>query len=430
MTAGNLDLDAWLERLETLHPKVVDLGLERISAVLERLELGSPGYRVITVGGTNGKGSTVAMLERLLKTGGSKVGALTSPHLWRFNERVRIDGRMATDEELGSWFEAVESARSAASLTFFEFTTAAALWGFGRCGVEIAVLEVGLGGRLDAVNAIDPDVAVVTSIALDHQNWLGETRAEIGFEKAGIFRAHRPCIVGDPEPPETLLAHARALRAQMFRYGPDFRVSRGKDGLDYQGIAARRLALPETAITGNVDGRNLGCALAALECLGTQALPDSKTIREALADLQVPGRFQRVDVDQTEWILDVAHNPAAAANLARQLRREPVRRTFAVIGMLEDKDTEGVARALRDVVHCWVAVPIDRPRGQDETRLAQRLKDGGAKRVREANSVTRACDDLRSEVGKGDRVIVLGSFYVVAPAGEALGLYCAPPRSA
>jgi len=424
---GESDLDTWLRRLETLHPKVVDLGLERISLVLERLGLDDPQFQVITVAGTNGKGSTVAMLESLLRGAGRSVAALTSPHLWCFNERVRINGRMAGDAELISWFEAVEAARHADALTFFEYTTAAAVLGFQQAGVEIAVLEVGLGGRLDAVNAIDPDVAIVTSIDLDHQNWLGATRAEIGREKAGIFRPDKPAIVGDPDPPGTVAAHALAVGAKLFRYGPDFRIEHRAAGLDYVGIAARRSGLPDTAITGNVAGRNLGCALAALECLGDDSLPDAGVLTAGLADLQVPGRFQCRQIGGVEWILDVAHNPAAAANLARQLAVRPPRRTHALIGMMEDKDAAGLARELANSVDRWIAVPIDRPRGQDAAALSARLREGGAGDVRAVDSVEAACAGLLAEAANGDRVVVLGSFYVVAPAAEALGLYCAAP---
>ena len=427
MSPDDTDIDSWLQRLEMLHPKAVDLGLERIGLVLERLGLTEPGFKVITVAGTNGKGSTVAMLESALRGAGRSVAALTSPHLWRFNERVRIDGRMASDAELISWFEAVERARDSKALTFFEFTTAAALLGFHRSDIEVGVLEVGLGGRLDAVNAIDPDVAIVTSVDLDHQNWLGDTRDRIGYEKAGIFRPGKPAIVGDPDPPATVAAHAEAIGATLYRYGPDFRIERRAEGLDFFGMATRRAALPDTALTGNVEGRNLACVLAALECMGEDMLPDSSALSAALGGLQVPGRFQRLLVDGVEWILDVAHNPAAATNFARQLASEPRRRTHALIGMMEDKDSVGVARALAERVDCWTAIPIDRPRGQDAETLAARLREGGARDVRTAESVETACVRLGAAAAKDERVVVLGSFYVVAPVAEALGLYCAAP---
>ncbi len=430
MNPAESDLGAWLRQLEKLHPKVVDLGLERISLVLERLGLTDPEFKVITVAGTNGKGSTVAMLESLLRGAGRSVAALTSPHLWRFNERVRINGRMASDAELIAWFKAVETARHGSALTFFEYTTAAAVLGFQQAGIEIAVLEVGLGGRLDAVNAIDPDVAIVSSIDLDHQNWLGATRAEIGREKAGIFRPDKPAIVGDPDPPDSVAAYAREIGAALYRYGADFRIERGAAGFDYSGIAARRSGLPVTAITANAAGRNLGCVLAALECLGGNSLPGAAELTAGLAGLQVPGRFQRRQIAAVEWILDVAHNPAAAANLARQLAAEPRRRTYALIGMMEDKDAVGLARALAESIDHWTVVPIERPRGQDAATLRARLVAGGAGDVRAAESVAEACARLRAETVSGDRVVVLGSFYVVAPAAEALGLYCAAPARA
>jgi dihydrofolate synthase/folylpolyglutamate synthase len=427
VSPDDTDFDSWLQRLEMLHPKAVDLGLERIGLVLERLGVTEPGFKVITVAGTNGKGSTVAMLESALRGTGRSVAALTSPHLWRFNERVRIDGRMASDAELISWFEAVELARDGNALTFFEFTTAAALLGFHRSNIEVGVLEVGLGGRLDAVNAIDPDVAIITSVDLDHQNWLGATRDRIGYEKAGIFRPGKPAIVGDPDPPATVAAHAAAIGATLYRYGPDFRIERRAEGLDFFGMATRRAARPDTASTGQVEGRNLACVLAALECMGEDMLPDSSALSAALGGLQVPGRFQRLLVDGVEWILDVAHNPAAATNLARQLASEPRRRTHALIGMMEDKDSVGVARALADRVDCWITLPIDRPRGQDAETLAARLREGGARDVRTAESVEAACVRLGAAAAEDERVVVLGSFYVVAPVAEALGLYCAAP---
>ena len=410
-------LEAWLEWQAGLHPTEIELGLERVQAVLGAMDLARPAARVITVGGTNGKGSCVAVLEALALESGVPVGAYTSPHLLRYNERVRVDGREVDDAALVEAFEAVERARGDTSLSYFEFGTVAALEIFRRRGVQLALLEVGLGGRLDAVNAVDPQVAVVTSVGLDHQEWLGPDRDSIGREKAGIFRAGRPAVIGDRAPPETLL---RAAGEDALRLGRDFDWS--ADGAGWRWRSARRelAGLPRAMLGAPALLDNAACALAAFVAL--YPLDDTSAAR-ALARLRLPGRLQRVP-GAVEWWLDVAHNPDGAAVLAGALAAAPTAgRTLAVAGMLEDKDAAAIGRALDGQVDLWFAGSVDSPRGLSGAALAARLRAGVGTPVEAADSVIAACQAAQAAARTGERVLVCGSFHAVGPALEWLGVY-------
>jgi dihydrofolate synthase / folylpolyglutamate synthase len=409
-----LSLADWLARLEQLHPSTIELGLDRVRRVKDALGL-DPAFPLIIVGGTNGKGSTCAYLEAILGAAGYKTGLYTSPHLLRYNERVRIAGRDASDAELVAAFEAIDAARGDTSLTYFEFGTLGAMVQFIDAGVDVAILEVGLGGRLDAVNVFDADAAIVSSVDLDHMDYLGDTREQIGFEKAGIYRAGRPAICADPVPPVSLLDQARHLGADLRCVDQDFFVHREPDHWDFHGQAANWLALPLPAMAGACQLRNAAGALAGLEALQDQ-LPVSETaIRQGLVTARVPGRFQRI-ARAPEVIVDVAHNPEAARALAATLREQPVAgRTLAVVGMLADKDAAGVFAALSGVIDAWWMCTPDTPRACAAAALAAVLRDhAGGAAISVQPNVQIALAEARSAAHEGDRILVFGSFYTVA----------------
>jgi dihydrofolate synthase/folylpolyglutamate synthase len=414
-------LDEWLAWQETLHPLAIDLGLERIRPVLLRLALQQPPCAVITVGGTNGKGSSVAMLDAILRAAGYRVGAYTSPHLLRYNERICIDGVAVDDATLCAAFERVDQARQDASLTYFEFGTLAAFSIFAAmqataAPLDVVILEVGMGGRLDAVNLWDADVALVTAIGIDHTAWLGDTREEIAFEKAGIFRAGRPAVCGDPDPPHTLLQHADKIGAPLYRFGRDFGYNVDGMAWSWWSVTQRRHALPHPALRGPFQLQNAAGVLMVLELLG-QALPlpvNQGDIRQGLSAVQLAGRFQ-VLPGMPLRILDVAHNPHGAQVLAQSLRTQPCAgQTHAVMSMLADKDIDGVISVMRDVIDVWHVAGLDVPRGVSGAQLAGRLQAAGITSVHVHASVTAAYQQAGSHAQPIDRVVVFGSFYTVA----------------
>ena len=351
-------LNDWLRWQETLHPRTIELGLERVRTVLRRLRPNAPPFAVVTVGGTNGKGSSVAFLDAILRAAGHRVGAYVSPHLLRYNERIQVDGAEADDESLCRMFARIDAVRGDVSLTYFEFGTLAALEWFWETGVDVAVLEVGLGGRLDAVNAVDADAALVTSVALDHTDWLGPDRDSIGHEKAGIYRPGRPAVCADPDPPPRLLEHARAIGARLLRVGSDYDFSHAGEIWRWRSDAAWLDDLPLPALAGEHQLGNAAAALMVLTSLSDRLPVDAVAIRAGLTRARLPGRFQIVP-GPVEWILDVAHNPAAAAVLANQLKnRTCAGRTWAIMGLLADKDADGVIEALAGVVDEWRPVTL------------------------------------------------------------------------
>jgi len=415
------DLAGWLEYIERLHPKTIALGLERVRTVLDRLAL--PKFcPIFVVGGTNGKGSTCAMLESILLAAHYRVGCYTSPHLLRYNERVRIDGREADDATLSAAFRAVEAARGDVPLTYFEFGTLAAWIAFARARPEALVLEVGLGGRLDAVNVFEPDCAMLTSIDLDHMEYLGDTRERIGWEKAHIFRPGRPAVVGDPDPPQSVLDHARAIGAEVQVIGRDFGCDGDARQWRYWSGATIRAGLAPPALRGEKQVANAACALAALDCLRPLLPVSAGDIRNGLAAVALPARFQVLPGRPTV-ILDVAHNPQAAGVLAENLAgMERAARSLAVIGMLRDKDLAGVCRRLRGRFDAWYAATLDNPRGATAAALAAAIavaEAGGE--VKRFDSPRAAYAAAREEAGRGDRIVVFGSFYTVADVLAADG---------
>jgi dihydrofolate synthase/folylpolyglutamate synthase len=409
-----MDLAGWLRHIERLHPQTIALGLDRVRAVLERLAI--PKFcPIVTVGGTNGKGSTCAMLEAILGAAGYRTGCYTSPHLLRYNERVRIAGREVDDAVLAGAFERVEAARGETPLTYFEFGTLAAWVAFARAGLDALVLEVGLGGRLDAVNAFEPDAAVLTSVGLDHQDYLGDTRERIGWEKAHIFRAGKPAIVGDPNPPQSVLDHARTIGAELAVIGREFGYSSDANQWRYFGPGGARGGLGHPALRGAIQLANAACAIAAIESLRARLPVGAQDIRVGLALVELPGRFQ-VLPGRPAIVLDVAHNPQAAGVLAENLAAMgPHRRTLAVVGMLRDKDLAAVCARLRGRVDRWYAATLDNPRGATAAELARAIAaaDEGAD-VREFPTPDAALTAAREEAGRDDRIVVFGSFFTVA----------------
>jgi len=416
-------LDDWLRSIESLHPREIDLRLERVQEVLRRLDMPQLPYTVITVGGTNGKGSVVELLQNALGHAGFRVAAYTSPHLVRFNERMRVDGVPLTDQQILASIDTVEQVRGDVPLTYFEFTTLSALVAFRNCSVQVAVLEIGLGGRLDAVNAVDPEVAVVTSVDLDHMEWLGDNRESIGYEKAGIFRAHRPAIVGDPDPPASLLARAQEIDAQLSCIGKDFGIrSAGKD-LEFWNRQGLSLRVPRTALTADLDGQNTAVALQALVCLPERFMPSAQSLYESFGKACLLGRYQRIveGEGRLTWILDVAHNVAAVNNLVVKLQGEAgVKRWHVVLGMLKDKDARESMVLLGSVTDRWYLAPLPGSRGQSAQELARKIEDVVPGDVYPCDSIALALESARADAGEGEGVLVLGSFQLVGPALELL----------
>jgi dihydrofolate synthase/folylpolyglutamate synthase len=409
-----------------VHPKSIDLGLERVARVAQALGVQRVPYRVITVGGTNGKGSTVAHLEALLQALEVHTGVFTSPHLVRYNERIRIDAAEASDEELIAAFERIEAARGATTLTFFEYNTLAALLIFAAREIEVAVLEVGLGGRLDATNLIDADVAVVVSVGMDHRDYLGDDLESIGREKAGIFRADQPAILGSSDMPRSVFAAITSSEALAFVAGRDFTWQIGADGRwSYRGRRAFDDLVP-SALPGAIQYQNAATALAALEALALPRPLSSKLISEALAHTVLPGRLQILP-GAVQWILDVAHNEPAARVLASELAARPrAARTFAVTGILRDKDAPGIGRALAAQVDHWLLCSLPGARGSSSSELAERLGAAISEHAELLGSVEDGCARARDEARPGDRVLVFGSFVVVGSALQWLRLYSIP----
>lgn len=411
-------LDGWLEYIEGQHPQAIALGLDRVAAVRDAmaLHLDCP---VITVGGTNGKGSACRLLEAVLGHAGYRVGTYTSPHLLRYNERVCIGGQEAGDGALVAGFAAVERARASCGvpLTYFEFGTLAAVWCFVQAGVDVAVLEVGLGGRLDAVNAFDADVALLMSVALDHMDYLGHTREAIGFEKAHIFRAGRPAICADADPPSTVAAVAAQTGASLLLINRDFGYAAERQQWRYHGPGGTRHGLPLPALRGSFQLANASACIAALDALRARLPVTAADIRGGLVRVENPGRFQ-VLPGRPAVILDVAHNPHAAQALALNLvQMTGFRRTIAVFSMLNDKDLDGVARALRGHVDDWLVAPVTGPRATPAATLERGLRAAGITAgIRCCDSIAAACGQAYGMAGENDRILAFGSFLTVAAA--------------
>ena len=406
---SNLSLAGWLERLEQLHPSAIDLGLSRCGEVAQRLDLVDTGIITATVAGTNGKGTTVAVMESVLSTSGVRCGAFTSPHLIRFNERIRVDGQEVSDETIVAAFEAIERAREEISLTYFEFGALAALWIFKTFDVQYQLLEVGLGGRLDAVNIIDADVTVITAIGLDHQEWLGETLDAIAVEKCGIARRDVSCVVADVKAPDSVFRELTRRGAKPVvvaeNYQYDERVYRSSRGVSI-----------EWELAPGVLGINAGAALAALDVLGVSL--SSEIIATAMANLNLQGRRERRQLRDIEVILDVAHNPDAAVQLKEFLQAQPpAEHTVAVFAVMSDKDCHDMISALEGLIDFWcLPAGVGGPRGQAPSVLSKLISDESAVYT----SFSSAWDSALARVGARGRVVVFGSFFTVGEGLAAL----------
>jgi dihydrofolate synthase / folylpolyglutamate synthase len=422
-----LSLDHWLAWFETVHPKRIDLRLDRFVAVLDTLGLRKPPYKVITVAGTNGKGSCVAMLESIYWHAGYDVGTFTSPHLERFNERIRFNGADAADADLVEVFEEAAAALGPVTLSYFEASLVAALGFFRRRNPDVVILEVGMGGRLDATNALDTDCALIASIDLDHREWLGETRDAIGREKAGIMRAGKPVVIGDRAVPAGVLEHAAAVNAVPFVIGRDFDFRR--DGALWRrsrdsGAAA---PFPLPPFGGAEQFANAASCAAVVAALAGDLPVSDATLAKGIANAYLRGRLERIDVDGVDWVLDVGHNPAAAVGLEAAVRGLPPRkRTWIVFAAMRDKDLKGVVEPFAASAAGWFVAQASTDRGATGEELATLLESLGAAHVHVAADVAAACTAARAAAEASDRVVVYGSFHTVGAALEALRLYCAP----
>lgn len=415
-------LSEWLAWQESLHVQEIDLGLERCRAVADRLELLQPGYSVVTIAGTNGKGSSVALMHAVLTAAGYKVGRYMSPHLVRYNERILIGTAEVGDGDLCAAFERVDQARGDISLTYFEFGTLAALELFRGASLDAAVLEVGLGGRLDAVNLVDADLALITAIGIDHVDWLGPDRESIAREKAGVMRSGRPAVCSDPQAPASLVEHARELGSPLYRLGLEYDFQAIGAGWSWRSGLRHFAGLPRPHLEGDYQLQNAAGVLMALELLQDRLPVTDAAIREGLESLYLPGRFQVVP-GPVEWVLDVAHNPQAAGRLARTLAHRPVQgRTLVVAAMLRDKDSRGVFRELRDLGDRWFLAGLAAPRGDSgEHLLTQCVEAGIQAPVAVLDEVEQALEAAEATARPGDRILVFGSFLTVGAALRRLG---------
>jgi dihydrofolate synthase/folylpolyglutamate synthase len=421
-------LAEWLELQDSIHPRTIDLSLERVTEVARRLGVAAPAFRVLTVGGTNGKGSVAAHAEALLTAVGTRVGLFTSPHLTRYNERIRVDGAEAGDGELIAAFERIEAARGSTTLTFFEYNTLAALLIFTGRAVEVAVLEVGLGGRLDATNLVPADVAVIASVGLDHREWLGESLETIGAEKAGILRAGRPAVLGTADMPASVFERIAALGARALVGGRDFTWEVAGERWSYRSFGLALEGLAPSHLAGSIQYRNAATAITAVAALAAGAplaAPlDRRAVNTALGAVRLAGRFEVVP-GEVEWILDIAHNEPAARVLAAHLAERPLPtgagrgRTLAVAGVLADKDAAGIAAALAPLVDHWILCALAGARGGSAAALAARMQVPQA-RLTLADSVAQGCERARALARPADRVVVFGSFHTVGPARDWL----------
>jgi len=409
-------LSEWLAWIHSVHTTEWELGLDRVKQVADRLSVLSPSCPVIIVGGTNGKGSTVAALESIYRAAHYRTGVFTSPILFKHNEQVRIDGQEARDEEFCQAFEKIETARGKITLTPFEFCTLAALLIFKHYPLDVWIVEVGLGGRLDAVNILDADVAIVTSISIDHVDWLGPTRETIGFEKAGIFRPRKPAVCGDEKPPQSLLDHAATLKTSLFCQGQDFTYQEHKEEWSWVSPHVQYQHLPlNTLLT-----QNMSTALMAITLLQSRLPVSNEAIEKGLINAKLTGRIQIIPGSVIE-IYDVAHNPAAVALLAKRLKEMPSEgKTLAVFSMLADKDIGESIRVIAPEIDHWYIAPLNGKRAAPAETLSQAFHSAGIPDVTLFTSVKEAYYYVKKEARRGDRIVVFGSFHTVAEAISTL----------
>ena len=412
-------LQEWLSWQESLNPKIIDLGLGRVAEVLHRLHLSADfSCPLITVAGTNGKGSTVAFLESILLAAGCKVACYTSPHLFSYNERIRLNGQAVDDAALCQAFEQVDQARADVALTYFEFGTLAALYLFSQLDLDAVVLEVGLGGRLDAVNVMNADVSIVTTVDIDHVDWLGSDREQIGYEKAGVFRANKPAIYGALQIPDSVKNHASKINARLFIAGQDYLYQGvGLDHWQLTGAGYRYADLPMPSLSGACQLQNAAAVIMALQQLSLSCVIDEQVIARGLQTAQLAGRYQSVHADP-QVIVDVAHNPQAARTLFEQLNNDPVAgRTRVILAMLADKAVAEVVEIISPAVDDWYIAGLSVPRGLDQGSISKIVKQTLPDvKLCNQQTVSAACELALSESAVDDRIIIFGSFYTVAEA--------------
>lgn len=415
-------LDEWLDWQSTLHPNEIELGLDRVNQVWQKLHPKDLSCLVITVAGTNGKGSCIAFLDGILTAAGYRVGCYTSPHIVKYNERIKIDGVEASDDQLCDAFGQVDAARDACALTYFEFGTLAALHLFSQSHLDVILLEVGLGGRLDAVNIIDPDVAVITTIDLDHTDWLGNTREEIGAEKAGIMRSGVPMVFGDTDMPSSVHEYADKLGSPIYITGRDFGFKRQENAWDWQSNTRARNALPFPYLRGGFQLKNAATSLMVLELLNERLPIDQRAVRIGLQDASLLGRFQMTGRDPV-IILDVGHNVQAMETLSENLGDLFCSgRTHAIFAMLSDKLVRESIDVIKKRVDDWYVAEVPTPRSETPAKLEQYLIEAGVEResVSRFANIKAAFEAAKNSATEEDRILVFGSFYTVAAVTELL----------
>ena len=403
-------LSAWLTWLESLSPNEIDLGLERVREVLERLEL-PVARHVIIVAGTNGKGSSVAMMSALLRAAGKRVGTYTSPHVIDYNERIVVQGQPVSDDEIVAAFEKIEAVREDVPLTYFEYGTLAAFVVFAEAALDVWVLEVGMGGRLDATNVVEPTAALITTVSLDHCDWLGKDIETIAVEKAGVMRGGIPVVFGSAEVPKAIIDHAESLGARLLLRGRDYSLD----------------SVPQPGLRGEFQIGNAAAVLTLLRAAGLEEAADEALAASVLPGVQLMGRGHSIEQDGVEWLLDVAHNPAAAEVLAATLGSEQhPGDTTAIIGMLDDKDIDGIVEPLNQHVDRWIAVTAKSHRAVPAAELARQVANVCGRPCLIAESLDEAMESARRDASINDRILVTGSFYLVGPVLERLRLYSRP----
>lgn len=408
-------LDGWLSWQEQFHPRPIDLGLERVAGVYARLDPQPRKIPTVTVAGTNGKGSCVAYLEAIYRAQGYRVGSYTSPHILKYNERIRIDGQPVSDALICDAFGRIDAVREDTSLSYFEFGTLAALDIFSRNDVDVRILEVGLGGRLDAVNIIDADVAIVTTIAIDHVDWLGHTEEAIGREKAGIFRRAIPALIGDQQVPDSLLQAAREIEAHVLQIGQDFCYRKRAGCWDWMGNGLELNGLPYPSLKGEHQLRNAATVITATRCLQQRLPVQDEAIYQGLQTAQLKGRFQLI-AGQTPVLLDVGHNPQAVQTLLDYLQQYfPAVRIHAVFAMMKDKDIPGVLAMMRGRVAQWYLAPLKNPRAANEELLKNYFRQQDIDDVNHGYAdFSAAFEDARHKALPGELILIFGSFFLVS----------------
>ena len=408
------NLQEWLDWQQTLHPQNIDFKLERIKSVYEKLDIKSIANKVIIVAGTNGKGSTVAILESILFENNFSVGTFTSPHIKRYNERIKIDKKEVTSAELIESFKMIDKLRGKTTLTYFEFATLTAFHLFSKKDLDYVVLEVGLGGRLDATNIIDSNLSIITSIGIDHTEFLGTTIDSIAMEKAGVMRPFAPCIYADKSPPSVLLSYAKKNGSNFLYNQNDFFTKISNDTWSWKSNMGKNLVLPLLPLRGDFQYNHAAAALQALEIIEPSILENTELLNNGITNISLMGRYQKIS-STPEIIIDVAHNADSAEKLMDNLNKENKKNTVAVIGVLKDKDVYSLIKPMINNVDKWYCGTINSDRGMNADEIKIRMSSTiNQKNIETFGSIDKACSEAMLSLGKNDRLIVYGSFYTVS----------------